>query len=141
MSHRAGTPRFSPEYYRERPAVSLTAGRSYVSDARERDFLYEECKESEQEHKACPDYLMRSISLLVEETVAGTEYEKQCVKGLAHIPVPEEESGKDPVDPVDYSQPEEEIPEVAKHSITLYHTNSKDYITRQISELFQGLCP
>ena len=83
---------------------------------------------------------MQPISLLVEETITGTEYEKQCVKGLAHIPVPEEESGKDPVDPVDYSQPEEEIPEVAKHSITLYHTNSKDYIKRQISELFRALC-
>ena len=40
----------SSEYYRERPAVSETAGRSYVSDQRERDFLYEECKEPEQEH-------------------------------------------------------------------------------------------
>lgn len=50
VSHEASSPRFSPEYYRERPAVSETEGRSYVSDQRERDFLYEECKESEQEH-------------------------------------------------------------------------------------------
>jgi len=64
---------------------------------------------------------MQPISLLVEETIAGTEYEKQCVKGLAHIPVSEDKRGKDPVSPIDYSQPEEEIPEAAKHSITLYH--------------------
>ena len=72
---------------------------------------------------------MQPISPLVEETIAGTEYEKQCVKGLAHIPVSEDKRCKDPIDPIDYSQPEEEIPEVAKHSITLYHINSKDYIT------------
>ena len=98
----------------------------------------EECKKPEQEHKACPDYLMRSISLLVEETVAGTEYEKQCVKGLAHIPVSEEESGQDPVDPIDCSQPGAKIPEDAKHSITLYHINGlhRPYseVVRQHSE-------
>ena len=76
---------------------------------------------------------MQPISLLMEEAITGTEYEKQCVKGLAHIPVPEEESGKDPVDPVNYSQPEEEIPEVAKHSITLHHIQSKRQITQQHS--------
>ena len=129
LSHRAGTPRFSTEYYRERPAVSETAGRSFVSAQREQDFLYEECKESENEHQARPDYLMQPISPLVEETITGTEYEKQRIKRLAHIPVSEEESGKDPVDPVDHSQPEKEIPEAAMHLFSLYHINSKDYIT------------
>lgn len=76
VSHEASSPRFSPEYYRECPAVSETEGRSYVSDPRERDFLYEECKESEKEHQASPDYLMQPISLLVEEAIAGTEHKK-----------------------------------------------------------------
>lgn len=67
---------FSPEYYRERPAVSETAWRSFVSAQREQDFLYEECKESENEHQARPDYLMQPISSLVEEAIAGAEHEK-----------------------------------------------------------------
>ena len=64
---------------------------------------------------------MQPISSLVEEAIAGTEHEKQRIKGLAHIPVSEEESGKDPVNPIDYSQPEEEIPEALKQPISRQH--------------------
>lgn len=94
---------FSPEYYRERTAESPTAVRFCYLMKGSDHLLYEECKKPKQEHNACPDYLMQPISLLVEKTIASTEYEKQCVKGLAHIPVSKEESGKDPVNPIDYS--------------------------------------